>query len=39
VSPYTYNPSNEMVSTPTAMYVYDNNGNMTSKADSTGTTN
>jgi YD repeat-containing protein len=31
VSPYSYNPSNEMVSTPTAMYVYDNNGNLTSK--------
>jgi RHS repeat-associated protein len=38
VSPYTYNPSNEMVSTPTAMYVYDSNGNMTSKTDSNGTT-
>ena len=37
VSPYSYNPSNEMASTPTAMYVYDGNGNMTSKTDSTGT--
>jgi RHS repeat-associated protein len=39
MSPYTYNPSNELVSTPTAMYVYDSNGNMTSKTDSSGTTN
>jgi hypothetical protein len=39
VSPYSYNPSNEMVSTPTAMYVYDSNGNMTSKTDTNGTTN
>jgi RHS repeat-associated protein len=38
VSPYTYNPSNEMVSTPTAMYVYDSDGNLTSKTDSNGTT-
>ena len=38
VSPYQYNPSNEMVSTPTALYVYDSNGNTTSKTDSTGTT-
>jgi RHS repeat-associated protein len=28
-----------MVSTPTALYVYDSNGNTTSKTDSTGTTN
>ena len=39
VSPYSYNPSNEMVSTPTAMYVYDSDGNMTSKTDTNGTTN
>ena len=39
VSPYQYNPSNEMVSTPDGLYVYDNNGNLTSKTDSTGTTN
>lgn len=38
VSPYQYNPSNEMVSTPTALHVYDNNGNLTSKTDSTGMT-
>ena len=38
VSPYSYNPSNEMVSTPTALYVYDSNGNTTSNTDSTGTT-
>ncbi len=38
VSPYSYNPSNEMTATPTAMYVYDANGNTTSKTDSTGTT-
>ena len=38
VSPYSYNPSNEMVSTSTAMFVYDANGNMTSKTDSTGAT-
>lgn len=39
VSPYQYNPSNEMVSTPNGLYVYDNNGNLTSETTSTGTTN
>jgi len=38
VSPYSYNPSNELVSTPTALYVYDSNGNTTSKTDASGTT-
>ncbi len=37
LSPYTYNTSNELTSTPSATYTYDNNGNMFSKADSTGT--
>jgi len=39
MSPYQYNPSNEMVSTPSALYAYDNNGNLTSETNSTGTTN
>jgi RHS repeat-associated protein len=38
VSPYNYNNSNELTSTPNASYTYDNNGNITTKADSTGTT-
>jgi RHS repeat-associated protein len=38
LSPYQYNASNEMVSTPNALYVYDNNGNLTSETTSTGTT-
>jgi YD repeat-containing protein len=39
VSPYSYNSSNELTSTPNATYSYDANGNTTSKTDSTGTTN
>jgi RHS repeat-associated protein len=36
---YNYNASNELTSTSVAAYAYDNNGNTTSKTDSTGTTN
>jgi len=39
VSPYSYNSSNELTSTPSASYTYDLNGNTISKTDSTGTTN
>jgi RHS repeat-associated protein len=39
VSPYSFNSSNELVSTPSALYGFDYNGNTTSKTDSTGTTN
>ncbi len=35
---YNYNVSNELTSTSAATYQYDNNGNTTSKTDSTGTT-
>ena len=35
---YNYNTSNELTSTSAATYAYDNNGNSTSKTDSTGTT-
>lgn len=38
VSPYSYNASNELSSTPGASYTYDANGNMLTKTDSTGTT-
>lgn len=38
VSPYSYNTSNELTSTPSTTYTYDNDGNMLTKADSTGTT-
>jgi RHS repeat-associated protein len=38
VSPYSYNASNELTSTPSATYTYDYNGSMLTKADSTGTT-
>jgi RHS repeat-associated protein len=38
VSPYSYNNANELTSTSAATYTYDNNGNMISKTDSTGTT-
>ncbi len=38
VSPYSYNSSNELTSTPSATYTYDNNGNTLTKVDSTGTT-
>jgi RHS repeat-associated protein len=38
VSPYNYNVSNELTSTPNATYTYDANGNTLTKVDSTGTT-
>ncbi len=38
VSPYAYNSSNELTSTPSATYTYDHNGNTTTKTDSSGTT-
>jgi RHS repeat-associated protein len=39
VSPYSINESNELTSTPSTSYTYDNNGNETSNTNSTGTTN
>jgi YD repeat-containing protein len=38
VSPYAYNSSNQLTSTPAAGYTYDNNGNTVSKTDAGGTT-
>lgn len=38
MSPYSYNSSNELTSTPSATFVYDANDNMLTKADSSGTT-
>ncbi len=38
MSPYQYNSSNELTSTPTATYTYDKNGELKTKVDSTGTT-
>ena len=38
VSPYSVNVSNELTSTPSTSYTYDNNGNMLTKIDTTGTT-
>ena len=38
VSPYTYNSSNELTSTPNATYGYDLNGNAVTKNDSSGIT-
>src|SRR4029077_14661290 len=38
VSPYSYNSSNELTSTPSTTYTYDYNGNLLTKTDSTGTT-
>jgi RHS repeat-associated protein len=38
MSPYQYNSSNELTSTPTTTYTYDKNGNLATKVDSTGTT-
>jgi len=37
ISPYGYNTSNELNSTPSATYTYDNNGSTSTKTDSTGT--
>jgi RHS repeat-associated protein len=39
VPSYTVNSSNELTGTSSASYTYDQNGNTTSKTDSTGTTN
>jgi RHS repeat-associated protein len=38
ISPYTYNSSNELTSTPGVTFTYDGNGNTRTKTDSTGTT-
>lgn len=38
MSPYAYNSSNELTSTPAATFTYDSNGNTLTKADSSGTT-
>jgi RHS repeat-associated protein len=35
---YGYQPFNKLTSTATATYIYDNNGNLTSKTDGSGTT-
>jgi RHS repeat-associated protein len=35
MSPYTYNSSNELISTPSGSYTYDRNGNMLSRPDGT----
>jgi len=37
MSPYSYNMSNELTSTPNATYTYDNNGNTIAMTNSTGT--
>src|SRR5579872_5055685 len=37
-SPYTYNVSNELLTTPEAGFTYDANGNTSSKTDASGTT-
>lgn len=38
MSPYAYNSSNELTSTPSATFTYDGNGNTATKVDSSGTT-
>lgn len=38
MSPYAYNSSNELTSTPAATFTYDGNGNTLTKTDSSGTT-
>jgi large repetitive protein len=38
MSPYVYNSSNELTSTPSATFTYDGNGNTLTKTDSNGTT-
>jgi RHS repeat-associated protein len=38
MSPYAYNSSNQLTSTPAATFTYDGNGNTLTKVDSTGTT-
>jgi len=35
VTPYTYNTSNELMSTPSVSYAYDNNGSVLTKSDGT----
>jgi RHS repeat-associated protein len=37
MSPYNYNSSNQLTSTPAATYTYDKNGNVKTKVDATGT--
>jgi RHS repeat-associated protein len=38
MSPYAYNSTNELISTPSVTFTYDGNGNTITKADSSGTT-
>jgi RHS repeat-associated protein len=38
LSPYLYNDSNQLTSTPSATFTYDHNGNTLTKADTNGTT-
>jgi RHS repeat-associated protein len=38
MSPYAYNSSNELTSTPAATFTYDSNGNTLTKVDTSGTT-
>ncbi|HKV92926.1 MAG TPA: RHS repeat-associated core domain-containing protein [Candidatus Angelobacter sp.] len=38
MSPYVYNSSNELTSTPAATFTYDSNGNTLTKVDTSGTT-
>jgi RHS repeat-associated protein len=38
MSPYNYNSSNQLTSTPSATYTYDSNGSTKTKVDSSGTT-
>jgi RHS repeat-associated protein len=38
MSPYSYNSSNQLTSTPTTTYTYDKNGNVKTKVDASGTT-
>ncbi len=38
VSPYAYNSSNQLTSTPSTTYTYDSNGSTKTKVDSSGTT-
>lgn len=38
VSPYSYNNSNQLTSTPSVTYTYDSNGNTLTKVDASGTT-
>ena len=38
MSPYSYNSSNQLTSTPSANFTYDGNGNTSTKADASGTT-